>query len=84
MLPDSPGQSGKCLRLVDYAVGIDFKDWSNYPFVGPFDDGVEEKLAMLVGCKVRLDVQMYRPPVPPLRHDPGPVKSCAGAANTRQ
>src|ERR1700733_9569909 len=48
-LPDSPGQSGKRLRLVDYAVGIDFEDWSNYPFVGPFDDGVEEKLTMLVG-----------------------------------
>jgi hypothetical protein len=38
-LPDGASQGRKCLRLVDDAIRVDFKDWSDLPFVWSLDDG---------------------------------------------
>ena len=63
-LPNCTDQSGKSLRLVDDAIGVNFKYWSDRPFVRSLNDGVKEKFAMLIGCEIRLNVQVNGSRIP--------------------
>src|SRR5262249_15977109 len=76
---------GEGLRLVDDSVRIDFENRPNFPFVRSLDNGVEEKLLMLIGREVRRCVEVNRSPVPPLRHYSGEAKAdTRSAAGRRQ
>jgi hypothetical protein len=74
-LPYGSDQAGKSLRLRDDAVRIDFKNWPDFPFDRSLNDGVEKKLAMLIGREIRGRIEVNRSPVPALRHYSGQPKS---------
>src|ERR1700722_443856 len=83
-LPDGPGQGGVRLRYVDDAVRIDFKDRPDLPFARAFDDGVKEKLSMLIWGEIRFHVEVNGSPIPALRDDSAPTKADTRASNVRQ
>jgi hypothetical protein len=76
--PDRAYQCRNSLKFPKLVFPKELSDRSYRPFVGAFDNGVQEKIKMLIAGKSGLEIEMGGSPIPVLGDDNGPARAVRG------
>ena len=77
---DQPDKAGESLLPSKLVLIEKLGDGANRPTIWPFDNSVEEEIAMMVAGERSLGIQVDGAPIPALRTDAGEARANAGIA----